>query len=74
MADTIAQFEHVISICRDLFVKKLKDGDDSVCSTCEHTNFCIGRMYNLSMQCYTTCEDITPALRKEAEKSAASQR
>ena len=25
MADTIAQFEHVISICRDLFVKKLKD-------------------------------------------------
>ena len=56
------------------FVKKLKDGDDSVCSTCEHTNFCIGRMYNLSMQCYTTCEDITPALRKEAEKSAASQR
>ena len=24
MADTIAQFEHVISICRDLFVKKLK--------------------------------------------------
>ena len=25
MADTIAQFEHVISICRDLFVMKLKD-------------------------------------------------
>lgn len=25
MADTVAQFEHVISICRDLFVKKLKD-------------------------------------------------
>ena len=27
-----------------------------------------------AMQCYTTCEDITPALRREAEKSAASQR
>ena len=25
MADTVAQFEHVISICRDLFAKKLKD-------------------------------------------------
>ncbi len=25
MTDTVAQFEHVISICRDLFVMKLKD-------------------------------------------------
>ena len=25
MADTIAQFEHVIGICRDLYAKKLKD-------------------------------------------------
>ncbi len=25
MADTIAQFEHVISLCRDLFATKLKD-------------------------------------------------
>ncbi len=25
MADTVAQFEHVISICRELFAKKLKD-------------------------------------------------
>ncbi len=25
MSDTIAQFEHVIGICRELFVKKLKD-------------------------------------------------
>ena len=25
MADTIAQFEHVIGICRDPYAKKLKD-------------------------------------------------
>ena len=25
MTDTVAQFEHVISICRDLYAKKLKD-------------------------------------------------
>lgn len=25
MADTVAQFEHVIALCRDLFSKKLKD-------------------------------------------------
>jgi 2,4-dienoyl-CoA reductase-like NADH-dependent reductase (Old Yellow Enzyme family) len=56
------------------FVMKLKNGDDTVCSTCEHTNFCIGRMYNLSMQCYRHCEDITPALTRAAEKSAAWQR
>lgn len=25
MADTVSQFEHVISVCRELYVKKLKD-------------------------------------------------
>lgn len=56
------------------FVMKLKEGGDTVCSTCEHTNFCIGRMYNLSMQCYTSCQDITPSLKKAAEKSAERQK
>lgn len=46
------------------FVNKLRDGGNSVCSECEHVNFCIGRMYTLSMQCHTKCEDITPALRR----------
>ncbi|MDD2595557.1 MAG: NADH:flavin oxidoreductase [Bacteroidales bacterium] len=50
------------------FVNKLKDGDKSVCSECEHVNFCVGRMYTLSMQCHTKCADITPALERDCCK------
>lgn len=52
------------------FVNKLKDGDKSVCSECEHVNFCVGRMYTLSMQCHTKCEDITPALERDCQKKS----
>lgn len=49
------------------FVNKLRD-DKEHCSACEHVNFCVGRMYTLSMQCHTLCEDITPALKRDCEK------
>ena len=49
------------------FVNKMK-ADENHCSECEHSNFCIGRMYSKSMQCHKKCIDITPALEKEVEK------
>lgn len=49
------------------FVNKMK-ADPRHCSECTHNNFCIGRMYTLSMACHKTCPDITPALRREVEK------
>lgn len=49
------------------FVNKLK-ADAHHCSLCEHSNFCIGRMYSKSMQCHKNCVDITPALEREVQK------
>ena len=45
------------------FVNKMQ-ADEKHCSGCEHSNFCIGRMYSRSMQCHKVCEDITPGLKK----------
>ena len=45
------------------FVNKMK-ADPNHCSACEHSNFCVGRMYSRSMQCHKKCVDITPALEK----------
>ena len=49
------------------FVNKMKD-DENHCSECEHSNFCIGRMYSLSMACHKTCKDITQALERNVQK------
>ena len=49
------------------FVNKLK-ADENHCSGCEHSNFCIGRMYSKSMQCHKNCEDITPYLEHEVQR------
>ena len=50
------------------FVNKMK-ADADCCSGCEHTNFCIGRMYSLEMACHKTCKDITPALERDVQKT-----
>ena len=49
------------------FVNKMQ-AKENHCSGCDHTNFCIGRMYSKSMQCHKKCEDITPGLIKAVEK------
>ena len=49
------------------FVNKMK-ADKSHCSGCEHSNFCIGRMYSRSMQCHKKCVDITPGMEKAVER------
>lgn len=49
------------------FVNKMRN-DENHCSACEHSNFCIGRMYSRSMQCHKSCVDITPVLEKEVQR------
>lgn len=49
------------------FVNKMK-ADEHHCSACEHSNFCIGRMYSLEMACHKNCPDITPALERDVQK------
>ena len=50
------------------FVNKMKN-DENHCSGCQHTNFCIGRMYSLEMCCHKVCKDITPGLKREVERT-----
>lgn len=49
------------------FVNKMA-ADEKHCSKCEHSNFCIGRMYSKSAQCHKKCVDITPRLEREVER------
>lgn len=50
------------------FVNKMKE-DRHACSGCEHSNFCIGRMYSLEMCCEKVCPDITPALKRSVART-----
>ena len=57
------------------FVNKMKD-DENHCSECEHSNFCIGRMYSLSMACHKT-QDLQghhPGTRKECPENQPPER
>lgn len=49
------------------FVNKMA-ADEHHCSGCKHINFCIGRMYTLSMDCHKVCKDITPGLRRSVAR------
>lgn len=49
------------------FVNKMA-ADAGHCSQCEHSNFCIGRMYSRSMQCHKNCVDITARLEKAVQR------
>lgn len=49
------------------FVNKMAV-DEHHCSGCKHINFCIGRMYTLSMACHKNCSDITPALERSCRR------
>lgn len=49
------------------FVNKMA-ADKHHCSQCEHSNFCVGRMYSRSMQCHKNCVDITPAMERAVKR------
>ena len=50
------------------FVNKMKE-DMHACRGCEHSIFCIGRMYSLEMCCEKVCPDITPALKRSVART-----
>lgn len=55
------------------FVNRLRL-DECRDSGCEHTNYCIGRMYSREMACQHTCGDVPEALRREIEHIKERQR
>ena len=51
------------------FVNKLKEGDASTRSGCDHRDYCIARMYSVDMQCCHNCAgEIPDKLWKELKK------
>ncbi len=50
------------------FVNKLREGDGSTRSECDHRNYCIARMYSVDMKCCKHCPDLPRAIREELAK------
>lgn len=57
------------------FVNHLKEseeqGEMEYRSACEHTNYCIGRMYTIDMSCHQHRDDVPPCLLRQLEKNKA---
>jgi 2,4-dienoyl-CoA reductase-like NADH-dependent reductase (Old Yellow Enzyme family) len=47
------------------FVQRMASEGEDCRSVCNHTNYCIGRMYSVDMQCHRNCPNLPKALRKE---------
>jgi 2,4-dienoyl-CoA reductase-like NADH-dependent reductase (Old Yellow Enzyme family) len=47
------------------FVARMEAGGEDCRSVCDHTNYCIGRMYSVDMQCYRNCPNLPKSLRRE---------
>ena len=50
------------------FVNKLREGDASTRSGCDHRNYCIARMYSVDMKCCKHCGDLPRKIREELAK------
>ncbi len=51
------------------FVNRMKDGAERC--DCDHTNYCIGRMYTIDMKCHKHVCDLPCSLQKEIEEIKA---
>ena len=47
------------------FVNKLREGDATTRSGCDHRNYCIARMYSVDMKCCKHCDDLPRKIREE---------
>lgn len=47
------------------FVEKLRLGDNSTRSGCNHRNYCIARMYSVDMKCCHNCDKLPKKIEKE---------
>ena len=52
------------------FVNRMKDGSERRCG-CDHTNYCIARMYSIEMACHRHVKDLPPCIRREIDKELA---
>ena len=50
------------------FVEKLRTGDASTRSACDHRNYCIARMYSVDMKCCKHCPDLPRKIVEELER------
>ncbi len=51
------------------FVNQLRDGDETTRSGCNHSNYCIGRMYSSDMKCHCRCDDeLPPKIKAEIKR------
>ena len=48
------------------FVNRMKSGEEKC--NCDHSNYCIARMYNKEMACHKHLSDIPHKLKREIEK------
>ena len=47
------------------FVAKMREGDISTRSGCDHKDYCIARMYSIDMQCCHNCVDLPDVVKRE---------
>ena len=50
------------------FVNKLREGDVSTRSKCDHRNYCIARMYSVDMKCCKNCDNLPKKILDELSK------
>ena len=50
------------------FVEKLRTGDETTRSACDHRNYCIARMYSVDMKCCKHCPDLPRKIVKELNR------
>ncbi|WP_295936477.1 NADH:flavin oxidoreductase [uncultured Alistipes sp.] len=50
------------------FVNKLREGDETTRSGCDHRNYCIARMYSVDMKCCKHCEGLPRKITEELAK------
>jgi 2,4-dienoyl-CoA reductase-like NADH-dependent reductase (Old Yellow Enzyme family) len=50
------------------FVRRLETEGEDCRSVCDHSNYCIGRMYSVDMVCHRNCPNLPKSLQKEIER------
>ena len=50
------------------FVEKLRTGDETTRSACDHRNYCIARMYSVDMKCCKHCPDLPRKIVEELKR------
>ncbi len=64
----LMQMGHVL-IQDPAFVRHMQEGDLCYRSGCKRSNYCVGRMYTLDMQCHECVPDLPASLQKEIDRA-----